>query len=74
MLHGEDSVPDEVFERSFMWYISEFERELIALVNKGAPLLEFKINALLGLYERFGMRCLPPTCKDKLKRKEVKGS
>lgn len=35
VLHGEEAVPNEALERSFLWYISEFEREVLCSVLEG---------------------------------------
>ena len=35
VLHAEDAVPNEALERLFLWYISEFEREVRCSVLEG---------------------------------------
>ena len=67
VLHGEDAVPNEALERSFLWYISEFEREVLCSVLEGGKVDDYKREAVFGLYRRFSMQCLPATSQNELR-------
>ena len=70
MLHGEDAVPDNVLERSFLWYITQFERGILCCAL-GGEVDKYKKDALLGLYRRFSMKCLPAASENKLREQIV---
>ena len=67
VLHGEDAVPNEALERSFLWYISEFEREVLCSILEGGKVDDYKREAVFGLYRRFSMQSLPATSQDELR-------
>ena len=66
VLHGEGAIPNEALERSFLWYISDFEREVLCSVLEGGKVDDYKRDAVFGLNRRFSMQCLPATSQDEL--------
>lgn len=66
MLHGENAVSDDVLKRSFLWYINQFERDILASLLEGKKIPSYKEDAVFGLYQRFGMTCLPAKSEEQL--------
>ena len=66
VLHGEDAVPEVALERSFLWYITQFERDDLCSALERGTVDGCKKDAVLGLCRRFGMQCLPATSEVKL--------
>ena len=62
-----DAVPNKALERPFLWYISEFEREVLCSVLEGGKVDDYKREAVFGLCRRFSMQCLPATSQDELR-------
>ena len=68
MLHGEDAVPVDVLDRSFLLFVSQFERDILCAAMEGthSSPVEYQVAALMGLYQRFEIRCAPATTETKL--------
>ena len=70
-LHGEDAVDNDTLLRSFMLYLTQFERDAINAVLSDATSSDLKQECLLGIYERFGMTCCPAKNKEELHQRIV---
>lgn len=68
MLHGGEIVPEEVLKRSFLWYITQFERDVLCCILEGNKIPDYKEEAIYGLYQRFSMACLPAKTEEELHR------
>ncbi|XP_020916898.1 uncharacterized protein LOC110254267 [Exaiptasia diaphana] len=66
MLHGEEAVPDDVLKRSFLWYVTQFERDVLCSILEGNIVPDYKKDAVFGLYQRFAMTCLPAKSEEEL--------
>jgi hypothetical protein len=67
LVHGEEAVPNEVLKRSFLWYINQFERDILCSLLEGENVPDYKKDAIYGLYQRFSMQCLPAKTEEELK-------
>lgn len=58
-IHGQDKVTDEILLRSFHFYISQFERDILQHVANGDSKQPRVVDSLWTIYTRFGMTCSP---------------
>ncbi|KAK3729313.1 hypothetical protein QZH41_011440 [Actinostola sp. cb2023] len=67
LVYGEEAVPNQVLKRSFLWYINQFERDILCSLLEGEKVADYKKDAIFGLYQRFSMQCLPAKTEEALK-------
>ena len=67
-IHGQDKVTDDILLRSFHFYISQFERDILQHVTTDGSKQPFAvhIDSLWTMYTRFGMTCPPADSLDHL--------
>ena len=67
-IHGQDKVTDDILLRSFRFYISQFERDILQRVTTDDSKQPFAvhIDSLWTMYTRFGMTCPPADSLDHL--------
>ena len=67
-IHGQDKVTDDILLRSFHFYISQFERDILQRVTTDDSKQPFAvhIDSLWTMYTRFGMTCPPADSLDHL--------
>ena len=67
-LHGEDAVDDEAVIRSFLLYLTPYERDNLNTILSDSVTSDLTHECLLRIYERFGMTCCPAKSKQDLQR------
>ncbi|KAK3722360.1 hypothetical protein QZH41_003617 [Actinostola sp. cb2023] len=59
LIHGEEMVTNETLHRSFLWYVSQLEKDVLESFLSDEKPDAFQNECLLSLYQRFGMQCTP---------------
>ena len=59
VIHGQDNVTDDVLLRSFHFYISQFERDILKRFATEDSKDPSVVDTMWSIYTRFGMTCSP---------------
>lgn len=60
-------IDDNLLQRSFMLYLSQFERDVLVQGLSTSKLASFQEDAILGIYSQYSMNCLPAKTPEQLK-------
>ena len=68
LVHGEEAVDENMLERSFLLYLSQFERDVLTQGLSTSELAPFQQDAIYGIYQQYSMNCLPATTPEQLRQ------